>query len=196
MKALLDILIPRIAGPETEFILHSLDGKQALMRKLPQRMKGYRHYDPGPKILILVDRDDDDCLKLKEDLERVATSTGFSTKSSTAPGSDFQVCNRIAVEEMESWLLGDEKAVRTAFPRVPPFASKSRFRDPDAVIGGTWEALEQVLQRSGYYPGGLAKIECATMVAPHMDPDRNRSTSFRHFVAGLRSLLSTCRRPR
>ncbi|MGH7753687.1 MAG: DUF4276 family protein, partial [Gemmatimonadales bacterium] len=64
------------------------------------------------------------------------------------------------------------------------------FRDPDGIAGGTWEALERVLQRAGYFKAGLRKIEAARTISNNMDPDRNRSASFTAFRDALRELAS------
>jgi len=99
------------------------------------------------------------------------------------------VLNRIAVEELEAWFFGDIVALAGAFPRVSPtLGQQAAFRDPDGIEGGTWEVLERVLQRAGYFGGGLPKIEVAREVARHMDSTRNTSRSFRHFTQGLASL--------
>ena len=60
----------------------------------------------------------------------------------------------------------------------PPSSRKKPYRDPDAILGGTWEALERVLQAAGYFSSGIRKIEIAQAIAPHMDPKRNTSRSF------------------
>jgi hypothetical protein len=62
------------------------------------------------------------------------------------------------------------------------------YRDPDSIAGGTWEALERVLKSAGYFRTGLRKIELARSVAKHMDPQRNRSRSFRAFVDAINRL--------
>ncbi len=66
-------------------------------------------------------------------------------------------------------------------------AQRARFRDPDAVAGGTWEALDRVLRKAGYSEG-LVKTVTARLVAEHMDPQRNLSHSFQVFRDGLRCL--------
>lgn len=192
-KAFLEAFLPRLVPDEVFVSVHAFNGKSDLLRKLPQRLRGYRRYTPIPKILILVDRDDDDCVLLKQALEKVARDVGFVTKSCAFTEADAEVCNRIAVEELEAWILGDETAVRAAYPRVPTFAGRAQLRDPDAVAGGTWEALERLLQRSGYYAAGLAKVECASRVAAHLTVESNRSTSFNAFVSGVRALVTGVR---
>ena len=91
----------------------------------------------------------------------------------------YMVVNRLAIEELEAWYFGDWQAVRAAFPRVPAtIPLQARYRDPDEIAGGTWEAFERVLQRVGYYSGGLRKVEMARSVATQMEPQRNSSPSF------------------
>jgi hypothetical protein len=68
---------------------------------------------------------------------------------------------------------------------------KAGYRDPDAIKGGTWEALQRILQRAGYHQGGLQKIRAKSDIATHMDPDRNRSLSFRGFRDRLREWTAT-----
>jgi len=96
------------------------------------------------------------------------------------------VLNRIAIEELEAWFFGDVEAVCTAYPGVPAtLANRAPYRDPDAVAGGTWEALGRVLKQAGHHGSGLRKGEAARAIAEHMDPARNRSRSFGHFRDGL-----------
>lgn len=102
----------------------------------------------------------------------------------------FQILNRIAVEELESWFFGDIQALTSAFPGVPStLPAKSRYRDPDSIKGGTWEAMERELQKAGYFQGGLAKVKAARVISENMDPERNVSQSFQAFRNGLRDLV-------
>jgi hypothetical protein len=89
------------------------------------------------------------------------------------------VVTRLAIEELEAWYFGDWEAVRAAYPRLPAtIPAQAKYRDPDAIVGGTWEALERILQKAGYFSLGLAKIEAARAIAAHMVPERNTSRSF------------------
>jgi len=192
MEAALNLLVPRILGQGQSFRIHSHQGKADLLGRLPARLRGYRHWLPhNHGIVVVVDEDRRNCHHIKAGLESVAQASGFVTRSRARPqGGQFQVINWLAVEELEAWLLGDIEAVRANYPKVPPSLSrKAGFRDPDAIVGGTWEALERVLQAAGYHLGGLEKIRAAREVATHMVPDRNRSRSFQGFVAALRETL-------
>jgi hypothetical protein len=75
---------------------------------------------------------------------------------------------------------------------VPPdLGSRRPYGDPDAVTGGTSEALERVLQRAGYYAAGMPKIEVARNISSHMDPLRNSSHSFQVFVSGVQAIAES-----
>jgi hypothetical protein len=186
-------LLPKIVGTRVTCTIHPHQGKKDLLSKLPRRLNGYAKWLPDEwLIVVLIDEDRQDCRKLKQYLERTAKEARLATSTSLGAGGRIQVVNRIAVEELEAWFFGDVDALSAAYPGVPPtLASKGRFRNPDTISGGTWEALELVLRKAGYFKAGLAKIEVARSVAKHMDPARNRSRSFRHFRDTLVSLVSS-----
>lgn len=142
-------------------------------------MCGYASWLPKNwRVLVVVDRDNDDCEELKAILERHAAHAGFLTRS-RAGGSPYKVVNRLAIEELEAWYFGDWTAVRAAYPRTPETIQvQARYRNPDAIAGGTWEAFERVMKGAGYFKSGLRKIEAARSIAPHMRPERNTSISF------------------
>jgi hypothetical protein len=186
-EAALRNLAPKILRRGDTFDVHAFQGKHELLQKLPNRLKGYSGWLPEDwRIVVLVDQDSDDCRALKAQLESAAHSAGLPTRSDSRQGRGFKVLNRVAVEELEAWFFGDPQAVVSAYPRVQPsFSSKARYRDPDTIRGGTWEALERVLQGAGYHRAGLPKIAVARLISAHMDPGRNRSRSFRVFRSGL-----------
>lgn len=188
--AALEILVPRIIGDSATFKCHPFQGKLDLLKKLPARLKGYGNLPADRGVVVVVDRDSDACKDLKARLEDMASKAGLLTRTVSSGKRRFRVLNRIICEELEAWFLGDVEALVKAYPGVPPtLASKRGFRDPDAVSGGTWEALERTLQSAGYYPTGMPKREVAQNVAAHMLPDRNRSASFRIFREGLRHMV-------
>lgn len=188
MEAALRALLPRILNDAT-FEVFPFSGKDELLLRLPERLRGYSRWLPASwRIVVIVDRDDDDCHELKRRLESIAEEAGLITRS-TARGGAFAVLNRIAVEELEAWFFGDWEAVRAAYPRVPAtIPARAPYRDPDSIAGGTWEAFERVLAAAGYFQTGLRKIEAARAVASHMVPERNRSRSFQALERALREL--------
>ncbi len=186
-EAALKEIVPKILGVTVTFHVHVHQGKRNLLKKLPDRLRAYARWLPADwRIVVLIDQDRQDCHELKTQMETAAERSGLITKSQArAPGS-FQMLNRIAVEELEAWFFGDVEALRRAYPRVPQtLAMRAGFRDPDAINGGTWEALERVLRRVGYHQGGLAKIAAAREISRHMIPEENRSRSFQVFRQGV-----------
>ncbi len=184
MEAALRLLLPKVLG-DLSFEIYPHQCKDELLLRLPQRLNGYGRrrksdawFRDNCRIVVVIDRDDDDCAKLKRRMEKIAKDAGLATRSSPKDGA-YVVVNRLAIEELEAWYFGDWMAVREAYPRVSAtIPSQAKYRDPDKIAGGTWEAFERVLRKAGYYSGGLRKVEAARAVAAHMQPPRNASPSF------------------
>lgn len=102
----------------------------------------------------------------------------------------------VAVEEVEAWLLGDEKAVLTAYPAAKTQVLHSYVQDS---ICGTWEVLADAV-----YPGGIVrfkkdcptfvevgkyKYEWAKNIGEYMDFKRNQSPSFNRFWSEIQKRL-------
>jgi hypothetical protein len=182
MEAALRLLLPTVLG-DLSFEIYPHQCKDELLLRLPQRLRGYGRrrksdawFRDNCRIVVVIDRDDDDCAKLKRRMEKIANDAGLATRSSQKGGA-YMVVNRLAIEELEAWYFGDWKAVQAAYPRVSATIPSQ--------AGGTWEALERVLQKAGYFSGGLRKVEAARAVAAHMQPPRNASPSFCTFRDAL-----------
>ena len=186
-------LVPKIIGPGHSIKIYSFQGKHDLLNNLSNRLKALkRGFASDDRIVILIDEDREDCKALKGKLETIANASGFNSKSAVLPGTMFHVLNRIAVEELEAWFFGDMNALLNAFPKLPAsLREKASFRNPDGINGGTWEALERVLNKYGYYSGGIPKVELARAVSQHMNPQNNRSRSFQVFRDGLAEMVRT-----
>jgi len=100
---------------------------------------------------------------------------------------------RIAVEEMEAWLLGCRGAVTTAYPKARKHILAGYKQDS---VCKTWELLADAihkggataLKKEGWPAPGRAKCEWARQIAPHIDVDANKSPSFGVFRDGIRRL--------
>jgi hypothetical protein len=185
MEAFLQRALPIILPQDCTFEVHDFHDKKRLLCKLDSRLRGYAKWlPPEIRIIILLDRDREDCYELKYQLELAIAKAGLRSRA-LAGSSDWQVAPRIVIEELEAWYFGDWEAVRAAYPRtqstVPP-----RYRTADSITGGTWEAFERQMRKHGYFRGGLRKVEAAQAIGQHMDPDRNTSHSFRVFRDVLR----------
>jgi hypothetical protein len=185
-------LLPNVMRNRAQAKVINLGSKYKLLKVLPARLAAYRRRvanGESLRIVVLVDRDDDECEDLKAELERMAAAAGLPTKSSPDANGRFVVLNRIVIEELESWFIGDPEALRKAFTSLPAISQNTGiFRNPDN--GGSWEALHRFLKRHGIYKSSFPKIDAARRIAPNLDVARNRSRSFQVFVSGLEALLA------
>ena len=118
MEAFLQGLLPRLLPVGCSFDIRVFRGKRDLMRRLESRLRGYRNRLSNEfRLVVMVDRDRDDCRTLKAKLEDAAIAAGLRTRTQSV-GDRWQVVNRIVVEELEAWYFGDWEAVRDAFPKV------------------------------------------------------------------------------
>lgn len=188
-EAALDQLLPRLLPTDATWRCIPHRGKAALLLRLPALLKNYARRLPHEfelRVVVLMDADAD-CRKVKVQLEELVAATGLLTKTAARPDQSFRVITRLAVAELEAWFLGDREAIQVAYPRVHAHHFKGLPRDPDA-IPDTWETLHRLLQKGGYYMAGPAKVEWAATIAPHLDPARTTSASFRYFCEGLAAL--------
>ena len=119
MEAFLSALLPRLLPHDRTFGVHPFQGKSDLLGRLEDRLRAYARWLPADwRVLVVVDRDDDDCLELKQRLEVAAQRAGLRSRSRLGR-SPWQLVNRIAVEELEAWYFGDWHAVQAAYRRVP-----------------------------------------------------------------------------
>lgn len=163
-----------------------------LLTDLPQYLRAFDASLKGIEacIIIVLDNDTRDTKLFEQELESQARRAMISI--------DHVFC--IAVEEMEAWLLGDEKALFKAYPYAREGKYKEYIQDS---ICGTWEILADVVFKGGikkfkkecptYREVGKYKAEWAEQIGTHMELSNNNSPSFQYFVAALRErVLSNC----
>ena len=163
-----------------------------LLTDLPMYLRGMSlslENMPGKKaIFVLLDSDDNDCRRLKNDLVRMYEELQISV----------QVSFCIAVEEMEAWLLGDCEALLKAYPMAKRQLLQKYVQDS---IIGTWECLADIVYKGGlqalkrhassYYEIGQFKCECARNIGNFLDIENNSSQSFNHFIQKLDALVKS-----
>ena len=203
-KTMLDILVPKILGSDTEhtFEVYPYKGighipkglnpktdpkKRILLDQLPRLLAGFGKAFAGygkayaAAVIVVCDLDDRNLKVFSQELGAVLAS------ARTAPKTAF--C--LAIEEGEAWLLGDIPAIKTAFPRAKDAVLEGYENDS---ICGTWELLADAVYSGGasalkkqvYHVAGAEKSRWAREISPHMDVDNNQSPSFGAFVAALR----------
>ena len=159
--------------------------KRILLDQLPRILRGYgKSLDRKTSaVIVIVDLDDRECISFKNELAAILDVC------IPAPRTLF----RIAIEETEAWLLGDQAALKDAYPQAK---LRSLAAYPQDGIVGTWEVLADVvhsggakeLKKLGYPEIGKAKCKWAQDIAPHMDISINQSKSFQVFRDGVRQL--------
>jgi len=179
MEAFLTASLPKMLPDDVTFKVFPYQGKHAFLNRIEARLKGYSTWlPPEYRIVLVVDRDNDDCEHLKSKLEDICENAGLRSRR-VAGSPDWQVVTRIAIEELEAWYFGDWPAVCAAYPNVSSTVpNQARYRNPDAIRGGTWEAFERVLQQHGYYRTGLSKRQAATEIGQHISSTISRSHSY------------------
>lgn len=154
-----------------------LPRRTGLLDLLPATLRAYgKSLDPTTdRVLILLDLDHDSCLDLKQRLTLTLETCH------PKPTALF----RFAIEETEAFYLGDQVAIRKAFPDAKLKRMQNYVQDS---ICGTWEVFQQVIGAKTEDKPGWAR-----RMAPHLGtnwrgPAANRSLSFRHLCRALRML--------
>ncbi|WP_026759812.1 DUF4276 family protein [Selenomonas ruminantium] len=149
--------------------------------------KSLKFMPDGAAVFVVLDNDTRETEVFRNELEQVAISNNISI--------DHVFC--IAVEEMEAWLLGDEAAIKSAYPEARLNYLKNYKQDS---ICGTWEILAEIVYEGGmkrfaeecptFVEAGRLKSEWAEKIGQYMDLDNNHSPSFQFFIGEVRRRLS------
>ena len=209
-KALLEQIVPKILGPKGKpnpyRIVNIQELKYRMMATLPRKDARTLPWDvilaqtlaiqlrayskafvrKNAVIVIVVDVDRRHIESFRQKLEDV-----FHTNATNVEGGI-----RLAVEEIEAWILGDPVAVRRAYPLAKEYVLTGYVQES---ICGTWEVLADALFHGGSerlteigYPLiGREKHRWAENIGQYMDMDKNHSPSFRAFCDLLRRWADT-----
>ena len=207
-KAMLEILFPKIIGPNHTFKVIDYKGigripqnlqsgtdtsHRFLLEQLPRLLRAYgktfaeygkANYQAA--VIVVCDLDDK-CLKLfRQEL--------LSILAACPQAPETRFC--IAVEEGEAWLLGDLPAVTGTYPQARQTVLRQYKNDS---ICNTWECLadavypggHEALKKQGWRTVGEQKSIWAKSIAPRMDIGNNQSPSFRHLCDKIQDLAQT-----
>ncbi len=178
---------------ETDFRLYPHQGKgriptdllsppaghlRGLLDQLPAKLRGFSYLGDEACVLILVDSDEQSCVELLSQLTDMLARL---------PKRPARVLFRIAVEEIESWLIADSAAVAKAYPKAK--VARLRKLAPDAVVGA-WEQLAAALGVPERTVTGATKTLWSQAIAPHLELNDPPSPSMRKFVEGVNRNLS------
>jgi Domain of unknown function (DUF4276) len=168
MRAALEGIVPRALPGALAPIYVTHQGKQDLEKSIARKLRAWR--SPA-RFVIIRDQDSGECRAVKERLTGLCRDT---------PHDDALI--RVACRELESWFLGDLRAVERAFATrgLAKQQETEKFRDPDRLSTPSRE-LQRLVP-------GYRKVEGARLVAEHLDLENNRSRSFCSLIRGLRRI--------
>jgi hypothetical protein len=170
-RDLLRGLLPRLL-PQEDLQTHYLvfEGKQDLENNIMRKLRGWNLERSA--FVILRDQDAAPCTTVKRRLVELAAASGRK-----------RTLVRVACHELESWILGDWLAVAEAFNnlRLQDQSRAALYADPDHLANPVAELRKHL--------PAYQKRDGARRLGALIHPDRNRSTSFRVFCAGVLDLV-------
>lgn len=140
-------------------------------KRLALRIRGWRQNNTC--FVVLRDQDGGDCRIIKNGLKQICN----------ASGQPYAVV-RIACRELETFFVGDWKAVATAFdmPALARLGLKAMYRQPDLLGSPSAELKKHISQ--------YQKRDGARRIGLHLDPERNRSRSFGVFMRSIQQIAA------
>jgi len=204
-KEALEILLPKLIPNDSSFNVHAYRGvgrvpknlkgradprHRILLDQLPRLLRGYaKTFEAYPDdyraaVVVVCDLDHKVLANFLQELN--------SLLSACVPSPNAKFC--IAIEEGEAWFLGDQPALKLAYPQLKQKVLQDYVQDS---ICGTWETLADAvhpggraeLQRQPWYVIGQQKSVWARSISPFMNVNENASPSFNHLCTTIQTLL-------
>jgi len=169
MKRMLENLLPRM-NLRFEIELFACNGKVNFKERMHIILEKY--YDQNAFFIIMRDKDNDNCIELKNKLRDKIKDIG----------RPFRV--RIVCRELESWYLAQPDAIKKAFTDADLKPSKTNkgkvFKEPEKY--GAKEFMDYINQKQ------ITKVKWAEQMGTKLEPDSSQSHSFHVFIQTLRDL--------
>lgn len=171
LKAFLLEYLPRLVPGwthERDFLLVPHEGKSHLDKSISNKLRNWR--EPGVSFVVMRDTDGADCHAIKARLLK------------RCEGSHRSPLVRLICQELESWYLGDARALEQAYPHERRALQKlaHRFPDPDVCRKPSRE-LERLV-------ADFQKQDAARRFGRLLRYPDNRSASLRVFSQGVERL--------
>lgn len=153
--------------------------RRGLLDQLPAKIRAYAHLEEY-WIVVLVDSDNEDCRQLKKSLVDMYNAHPFGKRAR-------KVLFRIAVTEIESWIIADPEAIRKTYPACKLNRIPSGKNTDDIV--NAWECLARVLGHDPNVCTNSDKQQWAEKIAPNLDLHSIRSPSLQAFIDGIERIV-------
>lgn len=173
-------VLPKYFNP-IQFDIRNMKNRDKLIRETPRLLESFRdcHYAGG---FILVDRDDDPCIKnvlklFDLTLQQMVQHTHRAERY-------LHVC--VAIKELESWYLADDVAIEEVIPG-------SGWRAPVDTSATAKKRLRTLVKKHRGRDSAFNEISFAKDIASKFNPERARkhSASFDYFWEVLSKACST-----
>ena len=175
-KAFLKPFITRFFKIKLEEIVYIVfNGKKKFKKNLSKRIKSITKND---KAIILIDQDNENCKKLKQQILD-------ECKEATS-----NILIRIACRELENWYLGDIESIIKIYPKSKAINyDKAKYRNIDSLEGS--KELSQITNKE------YKKIEGSEQLGKIINTNfnKNKSLSFKIFCKSLERFIipsTTC----
>lgn len=168
---MLKSLLPRLLPSDLSFRCVVFEGKQDLEKRLPGKLRGWKA--PDTHFVVLRDKDNGDCMLVKDKLTRICLSEGKP-----------ETLVRVACHELESWYLGDLVAVEKGLgiDGLARYQGRAKYRSPDRLANPVQELQRLTGNRH-------QKVSGSRRIGPHLSLTSNASHSFSIFVSGIRKVI-------
>ena len=174
-KEMLQGLLPKLIPDRITPRYVIFEGKQDLDKQIIRRLRQWR--TSNTCFFILRDQDSGDCKRIKQSLLdkcKAAHRTGAIV--------------RIACHELESFYLGDLRAVDSGLDSrdLSRLQNSRKYRYPDRLANPS-EELSRLTNRR------YQKVSGSRAIGKYLDPGNNKSHSFNVLVKAIRSVTANNR---
>ncbi len=146
------------------------EGKNDLEKSFPRKIASWRS-PQRTRFVICRDNDGSNCAILKQRLRGLLPQITHH---------EFKL--RLVMNELEAWYLADLEALQKAGlisqGVVDQNRNKKKFRSPENLLNAKQEFAILVKTKG--------QITLARRIAPHLELQNERCSSFKHFIAALR----------
>lgn len=172
-RRMLEGVLPRLLPDDVQPLFVVFEGKRDLEFNLPIKLRAWRL--PDCRFVVVRDKDAGDCMLIKQQLVKLCTDAGQAS-----------VLVRIACHELESFYLGDLRAVEKGLSLngLSKLQAKRQYRDPDRLTNPS-----QMLSR--LTNGKYQKVSGSTAIGTELCLSSNCSNSFNQLIKGIKTLIQS-----
>ncbi|MFN9302294.1 MAG: hypothetical protein ACK6DA_05925 [Candidatus Kapaibacterium sp.] len=178
-KNVFETIVPPLLPDGVTLRVYQHQGKQDLEKAIVTAIPSISKI-PGSVILITQDQDNEDCKVVKKKIVDLLDNKC--------------VCIyfvRIVCRELESWFLGDLRAIQKAYPRFKHenYINRTDFKNVDAISKPNNYLLIIIPEYSGREK--LPKLEASERISKCLDIHNNTSESFNQTLSAIRRLIAS-----